>query len=54
MAFSIRVAQNSDRSDIKSIWKTAFNDSDEEIERFFAVYFEPSLAAVAIDGEKPV
>lgn len=51
-AWAVRPAERRDEPLLKSLWKTVFGDSDQEIDLFFTTYFSPEWTAVINDGEQ--
>ena len=54
MANITRAASIGDKQALRIIWKTAFGDSDEEIDDFFSFYFAPQVAIVVDNGSDPI
>ena len=52
--FLPQAAVRADAPALKLLWKTVFGDDDDDIERFFDVYFSPELTVVIKDGQTPV
>ena len=53
MTVSTRQPKNSEIPDLHHIWKTVFGDSDQDIDEFFKIYFDPKMTVVADTGAGP-
>ncbi|MGI6072254.1 MAG: GNAT family N-acetyltransferase [Lachnospiraceae bacterium] len=45
---SIRRSMSGDESELKKLWQIVFNDTEEFIDAFFEILYEPGLACVAL------
>ncbi len=52
--FELRFAAEKDYETLKALWKTAFDDSDEALERFFSKAVTENNALALFEGEKAV
>ena len=53
MTVTTRQPKDSEIPDLRRIWKTAFGDSDQEIDEFFKILFDPRMTVVADTGDGP-